>query len=279
MVRGINRRIIGFLVLTLLSSCLLTACTATSVKVTLKDLDGAALAGFTVTIGDKSATTDAAGVCTIKGVEPGQAKIKLAGQGVTEEHSETVAKGENAFSYSVNLHPFVFTKLGEVPEMRLKMSSPQGEVAVEAVIVEGQGSHWFFAGGKNQVISTAEAYHVKMGDQPWVTVPADQAGTNLGAMWTEMYIVGLQHLDEDMTAEGVQAVWKGEETVNSYLCDVFEVSAAAEGEPAVLNFYIVKQGEFKGLVTRYAPKDLSQEHAAIVDIWDFGAELTVSAPQ
>lgn len=282
--RRVDSRFVRFIILALVIGCLATACgpTTATVKVTLKDQDGAVLAGFTVAIGDKSAKTDAAGVATVKEVPPGQVTIKLSREGVTDQHIETVAKGDNAFSYSVNMHVFTFVPLGELAKMRIKISPPGKPPMFEAIFVPGQGSHWFMGGGANQVIVMGDKFYVKQGDEPWILVPTDEmtgSGMSAGAFiasFAQVWVDSLETFDQELSREGVTSVFKGTGTANGYSCDLFEVTVP-DGEGGPVRFYVINQGEFKGLITRY--EDVTPtEHSAVIDIVDFGAELTVKAP-
>ncbi len=210
---------------------------------------------------------------------PGQVTIQLSGEGVTGEHTETVKKGDNAFSYTVDMHAFSFVPFGDIAKMRLKISS-NGQEMAEAVLVSDQGSHWVMSGG--QVIVIGDQFYVKVGDEPWTLVPTEEltgSGMSMAAytaFFAQNWAASLETFDDQLASEGITAEFKGTGTANEYSCDIYEATIA-ESESGPIRFYIINEGEYKGRITRYEDVTPS-EHSGVMDIYDFGAELNVEAP-
>ncbi len=270
------------LVAVLLLSVISTACSSTAaIKVTVKDMAGTALDGITVTVGDKTATTDASGQATVKGVAPGQVTIKLAGGGYDTEKTETAQKGNNEFTYQLS-QSFAFRDFAEIDAFRMKVAAPgpDGPVEVEGTFVRGAGTHWIMESDV-EIVHLGDVVYFKAGPgQNWERF----AGMGQMNFFTEalmgmanQFMGELQAFDAHLGDDSIQAQWQRNEEANGYDCNVFTVNWSDNSNSGSYTVYVIAQGDAKGFVTR-SQWSIEGFGNTTYDVYDINADLTVEAP-
>lgn len=270
----------GLLVAALLLSVVLSACTTTAtIKVTLKDMAGAALSGITVAVGDKTGTTNASGQATVAGVAPGQVTLKLSGNGYDVEKTETVKKGNNEFSYQLS-PAFAFRDFGDISKFRMRVTAPGLDEPVEAVFVRGVGTHWIMQDGI-EIIHLGDVVYFKAGpSQGWQRF-AGMGGMNffIDALveMVNQFQGELLAFDTRLGDGSIQAQWQRREQANGYDCDVFAINWQDDGHQGSYTVYVIAAGDAKGFVTR-SQWNIEGLGSSTYDVYEINGDLTVEAP-
>lgn len=263
-----------------LVSVFLAACTpAATIKVTLSGEDGALLKDMTVTVGDKTAKTDASGVATVKGVPPGQVTLKFTGPEYQAERTETVKAGNNEFKYELMSHVWRAVPFADVAKMKLRVTTFGIDDPVMATFARGQGVHWTMPDG-SEIISLFDVVYFRMAGGSWQRFSAgvaDQAMAEMMAELTNQFLGEYQAFDARISDNLVQAKWTGTEVVNGYDTKVYELTWAAGTQGGNYRAYVIYRGDYRGYVTRYQ-WEIEGLGTSVFDAYDFGGDFTVKAP-
>ncbi len=262
-----------------LSGALVSCKSTATIKVTLKDMAGGALAGITMAVGDKTATSNASGLVTVEGVTPGQVTLKFTGGGFDTQKAETVKKGDNEFTYQLS-PAFAFRNFGDIQTHRMRVTAPGLDEPMQAVFVRGVGTHWTMQDGI-QLIHLGDVLYFKAGpNERWQRFAGSgQLGESLDGIagLANRFLGDLQGFDTQLADGSIQAQWLRNEEANGYQCSVFTVSWSDNSNSGSYTVYVVASGDAKGFVTRYESA-VEGIGATIYDIWDINTPLTVEAP-
>jgi phosphoribosylformylglycinamidine (FGAM) synthase PurS component len=272
-----------------LVACLLLGVVATgcgpskaTVKITVKDAAGGALANLTVSVGAVTGKTDASGVVTLREIAPGQVTVKISGEGYSEEKGESVKAGDNNLSYSLSPQLGAIRGTDDLQSMRLRISyrHQSGDSStIEGEVVKAQGAKWRI--DDVEVVAIGSVFYIKA-DKRWQKVEGD-----LGRMMADaylnmarMYVTEYENFDAQQLASGITGVttkWLGREEANGYSCNVFELKWTQSGETFAYKLYVVASGEFARLMTRYTWDRTNGEQLRI-DVDNFNKPVELKAP-
>jgi len=258
----------------------LSGCTTATIKVTLKDEDGAALKDITLTVGEQVAKSDASGVVTVKGLKAGQVTLKFTGSNYSEDRTETVKVGSNEFSYQLQSHAWQARPFNDLAKWRIRVTTFGMEEPVTGEFVRGQGVHWTLPDG-SEIISLFDVVYYRGAGSSWKRLAWSGSAQSTGDMMAQLtntFLGEFQAFDTRVSDSLMETTWVGTEQVNGYDCKVFTVSwSAGTGGSGSYKVYVVAKGEFKGYVTRYQ-WDVESLGTSVIDAYDFGAQLEVKAP-
>jgi len=258
----LSRRRAGTALASVLAVCLLLGVLAgcgpgkATIKVTVKDGAGGALANIAVSAGGVSATTDASGVATLKDVAPGQVTVKLSGGGISEEKIETVKAGDNTLAYTVSPGIGAMRSTDELQSMRLRMryESVSADTAVlEGEVVKGQGAKWRI--DDVEIIAIGSAVYIRPSGHKWEKFDGEvgQLMADAYISLAEVYVTEFNTFDTRFASAmaGVTAKWLAREEANGYNCNVFEVKWVIGPDTFTYKLHVIASGEFANYMTRY----------------------------
>lgn len=267
------------LVVALLVGVLACGPKTATLKFTLKDPKGAAVAGATIAVqgAQQAVTTDAQGKATVSGIEPGQVSIVAAGPGMRLERRETVKAGTNEFSWQLEAEQFAPLKYTLLSNYTMKVTKADGTVVLDGTLVKNLGARWVM--GAKEVVSLANATYIKPSGKDWQVV---QGPMTQGLFWTHLQLVqtfvGRIDVLNQIFGDSDQVVTpQPRQTVNGQECAVFDVhwEVTIAGQ---YRFFVAASGQAKGHVVRYQ-WDQPGYGQVTVDISDIdNPDLTVVAP-
>lgn len=276
-----GKRPATFVALSLALTFLVAACgpqTAT-LRLTVHDPAGKALAGVDVAVEGKTAKTDASGVATLSGLEPGQAQIGVSGQGYQETRTETLKAGANQVTITLTALSLTIKSPDGVPRLRMRFTFKSGGKTVisEGAIVRDQASHWKISDDAEFVTTIGGTIYLKV-DGRWQKLEG-LAGAFAGAFTAvaDGFMTGFQAFILSVSTPQVQVRQTGTGDVNGYQCRIYEVTGTASGEWVKSTVHIIGSGPYAGYATRTHWENAKGE-TMTTDVYDLGADFTINAP-